>query len=209
LNIGRHVRALRLVALPLLAVAGVAAFLLMRPRAASETVPVEAPAEAITAAATPPQEATPAAEPAHAPAAASPDVMAQALAAWRDPFQAEAVELVVMEERIKLKQKEIEVLKLTLEEKKLRDQLRGTDLDTTRTRPRTTPATAPAPAKRVTVKALLCSEARRAALLTNGGTSAWVSEGESFGGMQVVHLDPDKVTFMTADGRRVVISMQR
>jgi len=208
-NIARNARSLRLAILPLLAVAGVAAFLLMRPRAASEVAPAETAVEASTATATasdaPSMQVATAANQTDE---VSPDVLAQALAAWRDPFQAEAAELVSMQEKIKLKEKEIEVLKLTLEEKKLREQLRGPDRDSLRTRASSTTAAA-ATTDRVTVKALLCSEARRAVLLATGSTSAWVSEGESFGGMQVVRLDPNTATLVTADGRRVVITMQR
>lgn len=211
-NVARYTRTLRLALLPLLAVAGVAAFLLMRPRAASEVAPldttVDASAEIATAVA---HEATSLNVAATSDTAVSPDVLAQALATWRDPFQAEAAELVSMQGRIKLKEKEIEVLKLTLEEKKLRDQLRGSGGEGPGAPVSSPPAVVPAttaPTGRVTVKALLCSESRRAALLTTGRTSAWVSEGESFGGMQVVRLDSETATLVTADGRRVVITMQ-
>jgi hypothetical protein len=202
----RWSRLLRLALLPLLVSVGAAVFLLMRPR--TESMP---PAETATAAAdtTMPSAAAPAAVAVEAPPVeATPSAMAQALAAWRDPFQAEAAALTAMQEKIKLKEKEIESLKLALEEKKLRDLLRG-GTDSLRTTAGSTSTSASSQPARIELKALLCGERRRAALLVAGDRRAWVGEGESFADTYVSRLEADAATLIGPDGRSTRLRLLR
>jgi hypothetical protein len=133
-----------------------------------------------------------------------------ALDAWRDPFAAETGALLELQEQIKVKQKEIEVLRLSLEEKKLRTQIEAADAPrdslgqvvpgALRQRGEPTPA--------VAVRAVIVSETQRAALLAIGARSTWVAEGEFFGPYRVAHVDR-AAAVLVRDGRQQVLPVSQ
>jgi len=205
---------LRVIVLPVLAAAGVAAFLLLGPLQ-RESQPSAEPAAAIvaepeTAASAPVAERASAPAPVPAPALATPDP-AQALAAWRDPFQAEAAKFVALQDKIKLKEKEIEVLKLAVEEKKLRDQLRGGDRDSLRALAAAVTSTPRVAAVETSVelRAVILTPERRAALLVSGSRSAWVRDGATFEGWRVERLEAGTAHLVRGDGRRLEAKVER
>lgn len=123
-------------------------------------------------------------------------LLTQSLESRRDPFQSQSMAVLALEEDIKLKSKEIEVLRLTLEERRLRQQIAGVGRDSTLAPADAESAVGGATADpgRVELLAVIDSERRRAALLSDGAHAAWVREGSAFGIWQLVEVRDNGVT---------------
>jgi hypothetical protein len=130
------------------------------------------------------------------------------LKGWRDPFGNGNRRVAELEERIKLIKMEIELLRDSLEQEKLKDELAKLNKSYT-----------PAPVfgskqesypkksepKKITVKAILISEDSKTALLYLGSRKAWVKEGELFEGWVVSEIGKDKVV-LTKEGISQILS---
>jgi type IV pilus biogenesis protein PilP len=110
-----------------------------------------------------------------------------------------------LQDKLKLTQKEIEYLKATLEEKKLRKEIKeierslaeGERAGMVGSEPETpSRQVEKGQAKsqdRLLVKAILVSDSRKAALLVCGNRKAWVHEGEQFDGWQIKEIREESV----------------
>lgn len=192
----RILKRARVYVVPIVAVTGTCAYLLwdaMHSRSVAGSEPAIPPAvvpeaEEVAATAAPAVPAVPAVRPERV-------LLAQSLESRRDPFQSQSMAVLALEEDIKLKSKEIEVLRLTLEERQLRQQIAGVGRDSTQVPGDAASAVAAAAdPDRVELLAVIDSERRRAALLSDGARAAWVREGGAFGIWQLVEVRDNGVT---------------
>jgi hypothetical protein len=144
----------------------------------------------------------------------------EAMEALKDPFRTEDPKAAELQDKLDMTQKEIEYLKATLEEKKLRKEINeiekalaesgeteslGNELEML-----------PAPGKEedqadqnwVLVKAILITDEDRSALLISGNHKSWVHEGEFFCGWEVQMINQDNVILLKS-GRRFVFFYDR
>lgn len=144
----------------------------------------------------------------------------EALKELKDPFRGESPELVELENKINATKKEIELLKFSLEEKKLRQEIK--DLESQM------PGTVVAGAlgkvagaestggekgevespKVVLVKAILITDNEKSALILSGDKESWVHEGEEFDGWEVKEIEADRVVF-SRNGKTYVFFYDR
>lgn len=132
------------------------------------------------------------------------------LKGWRDPFGNGNRRVAELEERIKIIKMEIELLRDSLEQERLKDELAKLGR-----------SYAPAPVsgsrsesytnakksepKKITVKAILISEDGKTALLYWGSKKAWVKEGELFEGWLISEIGEDRV-ILTKEGASQILS---
>ncbi len=129
----------------------------------------------------------------------------KAMEKLKDPFRAEDPKAAELQDKLKLTQKEIEYLKATLEEKKLRKEIKeierslaegeragrvGSEPETPTRQEEKGQAESQ---DRLLVKAILISDSRKAALLVSGNRKAWVHEGEQFDGWQIKEIREESV----------------
>jgi hypothetical protein len=142
----------------------------------------------------------------------------EAMEALKDPFRTEDPKTAELESKLSITQKEIAYLKATLEEKKLRQEIReierslsesegegssGGDVGILSSGEEGKP-----PEERVEVKAILTTDEGRSALLTFGPQRYWVHEGERFAGWQVHRIREESVVLIR-DGRVFVFFYDR
>jgi hypothetical protein len=130
------------------------------------------------------------------------------LKGWRDPFGNGNRRVAELEERIKIIKMEIELLRDSLEQEKLKEELAKLGRNyvpapVSGSRPES--YTKKSEPKKITVKAILISEDGKTALLYWGSKKAWVKEGELFGGWVVSEIGKDKV-ILTKEGISQILS---
>ena len=130
------------------------------------------------------------------------------LKGWRDPFGNGNKRVSELEEKIKIIKMEIELLRSSLEQQKLKEEL--ADLKKSRSPdpvlssiPET--STKKSEPKKITVKAILISENGETALLYFGNKKAWVRPGDNFEGWDVSDIDPDRVVLIK-EGENQILS---
>jgi septal ring factor EnvC (AmiA/AmiB activator) len=127
----------------------------------------------------------------------------EALKKWKDPFRKEDQELVELQEKIDATKKEIEYLKASLEEKKLRQEIKdieksiypgteipGKEIELGSKEIKTDTQ------EKVQVMAILISEDDKSALLLSQGKKSWVHEGEEFDGWRIKEIRKDSVVLL-------------
>ena len=125
--------------------------------------------------------------------------------ALKDPFRTEDPKAAELQDKLDLTKKEIEYLKATLEEKKLRQEIREIEKSLTKGEQLGMPEgeaevfSSPGPKeegdseKRVLVKAILITDDDRSALLVSGGRKTWVRQGERFDGWEIKEIREESV----------------
>jgi uncharacterized small protein (DUF1192 family) len=144
----------------------------------------------------------------------------EAMKALKDPFRMEDPAVAELQDKISSTKREIEYLKATLEEKKLRQEIR--DIEMSMNEP-----TVSAPPHQqspieitgetvaevnieagVMVKGILFSDEAKSALLISKDRKEWVNEGEYFAGWEIVKIYRDRVMLSKA-GRDSVFFCDR
>ncbi|TET68723.1 MAG: hypothetical protein E3J45_02790 [Candidatus Zixiibacteriota bacterium] len=127
----------------------------------------------------------------------------ETLKAWKDPFRVEDPQTIELQDKINVVKKEIEFLKITLEEKRLKQEIK--ELEGEIGEATTTPegdgglrSAIRAEASRsstetVLVKAILITDNEKKALIASGSKSCWVHEGEEFDGWEIKEIKKDSV----------------
>jgi hypothetical protein len=131
----------------------------------------------------------------------------QMLKTWRDPFGNGNRRITELEESIKIIKMQIELLRDSLEQEKLKDELAKMKKGNS-----PTPVFSSKPASntqvrsqdKIIVKAILISEIKRTALLYMSSKKAWVTVGDLFEGWLVSEINSDKVV-LTRDGRNLIL----
>jgi hypothetical protein len=144
----------------------------------------------------------------------------EALKELKDPFRGESPELQELENKINATKKEIEFLKFSLEEKKLRQEIKdlegqmpGTIVGGTSGKAAEAEsaggvkAEAESP-KMVLVKAILITDDEKCALILSGDKESWVHEGEEFDGWEVREIKTDSVV-LGREGKTYVVFYDR
>lgn len=129
----------------------------------------------------------------------------ETLKKWKDPFRKEDQELVELQEKIDATKKEIEYLKASLEEKKLRQEIKdieksiytGTEMPGKEIELGSKEIKIDTQEK-VQVMAILFSEDDKSALLLSQGKKSWVHEGEEFDGWRIKEIRKDSVVLLKA-----------
>lgn len=134
----------------------------------------------------------------------------EALEALKDPFRGEDPEVVQLQDKINATKKEIEFLKASLEEKKLRQEIKeleksisgaagtsppGAETEIGSTGEKKGKAKSQ---KRVLVKAILITDDEKSALIVSGSKKTWVHEGEEFDGWEIKEIKKDSVVLLRA-----------
>jgi type IV pilus biogenesis protein PilP len=134
----------------------------------------------------------------------------EALKSWKDPFRGEDPEVVELQDKINATKKEIEYLKASLEEKKLRQEIKELEKSIRESAGTSTPraeteigATGGKKGKdesqkRVLVKAILMTDDEKSALIVSGDRTSWVHEGEEFDGWEIKEIKKDSVVLLRA-----------
>lgn len=134
----------------------------------------------------------------------------EALKAFKDPFRKEDPKLAELQDKINDTKKEIEFLKVTLEEKRLRQEIKDLEKSMSKTSGATSVGTetegvSPAEKKaedkspkRVLVKAILITDEEKTALIVSGDEESWVHEGEKFDGWEIKEIKKESVVLMKA-----------
>jgi hypothetical protein len=129
----------------------------------------------------------------------------EAMEALKDPFRTEDPKAAELQDKLDLTKKEIEYLKATLEEKKLRQEIREIEKSLTKGEQSDMPEgeaeifSSPRPKedsdseKRVVVKAILITDDQRSALLVSGDKKTWVHQGEQFDGWEIKEIREESV----------------
>jgi hypothetical protein len=116
---------------------------------------------------------------------------------WTDPFKGLSYELAELNRQIKLKQSEVELLKVQVEEKKLKTEL-GVSTGTRRSSSGTPRS------YDVELKAVVISETEKSALLGVGRMNYWVEEGGSVSGWTVQRISGNTVTIKRGETTRTL-----
>jgi hypothetical protein len=126
----------------------------------------------------------------------------------KDPFRTEDPKVVELQDQINTTKKEIEFLKASLEEKKLRQEIKELEKSIKGTADISPPegergilSTGRERAeiksqKSVLVKAILIEDDQRSAFIVSGGQKAWVHEGEEFDGWEIKEIKKDRVVVL-------------
>ncbi|KPL04428.1 MAG: hypothetical protein AMJ90_00975 [candidate division Zixibacteria bacterium SM23_73_2] len=131
----------------------------------------------------------------------------QALKDLQDPFRGESPEMMELQNKIKKTQKEIEFLKVSLEAKKLKEELKKLGGETIlkeieKKEGKSTSGISKMPKTKssdnVLVKAIMITDEKKNALLISGGKRSWVCEGEEFDGWRVKQIKNDSVVLSKA-----------
>jgi hypothetical protein len=129
------------------------------------------------------------------------------LKAWRDPFGNGNRRITELEESIKIIKMQIELLRDSLEQEKLKDELAkmkkgSSPIPVFSSKPASnTQVRSP---DKIIVKAILISEVKRTALLYMSSKKAWVTVGDLFEGWLVTEINSDRVV-LTRDGRNQIL----
>jgi hypothetical protein len=145
----------------------------------------------------------------------------EAMEALRDPFRAEDPKAAQLQDKLSITQKEIEYLKATLEEKKLRKEIKEIEEALVRSGRSGSPSKeegilssevdkgeAKPENQGVLVKAIMITDEKRSALLVSGNKKSWVHQGEYFDGWQVKEIRKENVVLSKA-GKAVVFFYDR
>lgn len=130
----------------------------------------------------------------------------EALKKWKDPFRNEDPVLVELQDKIDATKKKIEYLKASLEEKKLRQEIKelekfirvGTSTPEKGTEVVSGSKGSSESHKKVLVRAILISDEEKSALIVSGSKKTWVHEGEEFDGWQIKKIKKDRVVLLRA-----------
>lgn len=134
----------------------------------------------------------------------------EALKSWKDPFRGEDLEVVELQDKINATKKEIEYLKASLEEKKLRQEIKELEKSISGTAGTSTSGTETEigatdgkkgkaeSQKKVLVKAILITDDEKSALIVSGNKKSWVHEGEEFDGWEIKEIKKDSVVLLRA-----------
>jgi hypothetical protein len=145
--------------------------------------------------------------------AASP--LFETLKSWKDPFRVEDPQVLEMQDKINAVKKEIEFLRTTLEEKKLRQEIKelegeiGEGGSTAAPQQQQGAGSAGGveegrgSASGVLVKAILITDDEKKALVASGDKKSWVHEGEKFDGWEIKEINRDNVVLSRAGKNRV------
>jgi hypothetical protein len=144
----------------------------------------------------------------------------QAMEALKDPFRKEDPKLIELQDKLGRTQKEIEYLRASLEEKKLRQEIweierslaGGDQSGAMGSRMATTPPLGTSqeakPEKQVSVRAILITDEERSALLVYGERRAWVKEGDRFDIWEIKEIKKESVVLLK-DGKSFVFFYDR
>lgn len=130
----------------------------------------------------------------------------EALKKWKDPFRKEEPGLVELQDKIDATKKQIEYLKASLEEKKLRQEIKeleksirgGSNAPEKETELKSGEKEVSEFQERVLVKAILITDDEKSALIISGGKKSWVHEGEEFDGWEIKEIKRDSVVLLRA-----------
>jgi len=131
----------------------------------------------------------------------------QMLKAWRDPFGNGNRRITELEESIKIIKMQIELLRDSLEQEKLKEELAKMKKGFSPAPVYSSKPVSSAQVKgqdKITVKAILISDVKRSALLYMANKKAWVKVGDLFEGWLVSEINSDKVV-LTRDGRDLIL----
>ena len=139
----------------------------------------------------------------------------QAMEALKDPFRKEDPKLIELQDKLGRTQKEIEYLRASLEEKKLRQEIMEIERSLTGGEksgaPESQVATAPSlgtgeeegSEKHPLVRAILITDEEKSALLVCGDKRAWVEEGDRFDDWEIKEIRKESVV-LVRDGESFV-----
>lgn len=144
----------------------------------------------------------------------------QALEELKDPFRKEDPRRAELEDKLNWTQKEVEYLKASLEEKKLRYEIKELEKSIGKTAGTGTPSNevevvpssekkgeAKSP-KRVQIKAILIIDEEKSALLISGNKKSWVHQGEQFDGWEIKEIREESVVLFK-EGKTCVFFFDR
>ncbi|KPL00535.1 MAG: hypothetical protein AMJ91_04275 [candidate division Zixibacteria bacterium SM23_73_3] len=144
----------------------------------------------------------------------------EAMEKLKDPFRTEDPRAAELQDKLKLTQKEVEYLKATLEEKKLRQEIKeiersmvegertgtsGHQLKASSSDENKVETKSP---KRVKIMAILIADEERSALLISGNRKNWVHEGEQFDGWEIKEIKKESVVLLK-EGKTYVFFYDR
>ncbi|MCJ7458055.1 MAG: hypothetical protein MUP17_03570 [candidate division Zixibacteria bacterium] len=127
---------------------------------------------------------------------------------FRDPFGSGNKRVTELEERLKMIKMEIELLRDSLEQEKLKEELtkfkKGSSPAPVIVYKPSTPAQIKSSDKTIIVKAILIAENNRTALLYLSSKKAWVKVGDLFEGWVISEISSVRVV-LTRDGKNQVL----
>jgi hypothetical protein len=144
----------------------------------------------------------------------------KAMEALKDPFRKEDPQLIELQDKLGRTQKEIEYLKASLEEKKLRQEIReiersligddqsgavGSEVGIT---PSVGTNEETRSEKHVLVKAILITDEEKSALLVYGDKKSWVHQGERFDVWEIKEIRKESVVLLR-EGKSFVFFYDR
>jgi type IV pilus biogenesis protein PilP len=145
----------------------------------------------------------------------------KAMEALKDPFRTENPRAVELQDKLSLTQKEVEYLRATLEEKKLRQEIKKIERSLSESdqaglsgreaevlSPGGKKGDAEPQEKRVLVKAILITDEERSALLVSGNKKTWVQVGEFFDGWRIKEIRGESVV-LSRGGKTFVLFYDR
>ncbi|MGB2769933.1 MAG: hypothetical protein WBC88_09440 [Candidatus Zixiibacteriota bacterium] len=144
----------------------------------------------------------------------------QAMEALKDPFRKEDPKLIELQDKLGRTQREIEYLKASLEEKKLRQEIREIERSLTGGDQSGALESEEATAsllgtneeagsqERVLVKAILITDEEKSALLVYGDTKSWVHQGDRFDVWEIKEIRKESVVLLK-DGKSFVFFYDR
>jgi hypothetical protein len=144
----------------------------------------------------------------------------ETLQSLKDPFRTEDPKLIDLQDRLSVTQKEVEYLKVSLEEKKLRQEIKEIE----ETLKESDAASLPAmevkaepkageseqvySPRTLLVKAILITDDDKSALIVSGNKKCWVREGENFDGWEIKEIKSDSVVALR-EGKTYVFFYDR
>ena len=144
----------------------------------------------------------------------------EAMEKLKDPFRTEDPKAAELQDKLRLTQKEIEYLKASLEEKRLRYEIKELEKSIGKTAGTGTPRNevevvpssekkgeAKSP-KRVQIKAILIIDEEKSALLISGNKKSWVHQGEQFDGWEIKEIREESVVLFK-EGKTCVFFFDR
>jgi hypothetical protein len=144
----------------------------------------------------------------------------EALEALKDPFRGEDPQVAELQDKINTTKKEIEFLKASLEEKKLRQEIKEIEKSIHGTAGTNKPGAETEigsvgekegeakSQKTVRVKAILIVDGEKSALIVSGNKDSWVHEGEEFDGWGIKEIKKESVVLLK-EGKTFVFFYDR
>ncbi len=144
----------------------------------------------------------------------------EAMEKLKDPFRSEDPRAAELQEKLDLTQKEVEYLKATLEEKKLRQEIseierslnkradvgsHGEEVEVKSAGGKKGEAKHQ---KWVQIKAILITDDEKSALIFSGGKKSWVHQGEEFDGWEIKEIRKKSVVLLK-EGKTFVFFYDR